>query len=111
MQRSNPKPSVEPAENNMPARAPAEEPERHGLMKRLRAWLRSNLREKHHDNSLKEALEEVLEEHEEEGSHFAPEEQNMLKNLLSFSDLTVIDIMTPRTEIKAVEYNTTPCGA
>jgi CBS domain containing-hemolysin-like protein len=31
----------------------------------------------------------------------------MLKNMLSFSDLAVKDIMTPRTEIKAVEYNTT----
>ena len=31
----------------------------------------------------------------------------MFKNMLTFSDLPVKDIMTPRTDIKAVEYNTT----
>jgi len=74
-----------------------------GLMKRLRLWLRG----KHHDNSLKEALEEVIEEHEEGSRQLPTEEQSMLKNMLTFSDLAVKDIMTPRTDIKAVEYNVT----
>ncbi len=77
--------------------------ERDGLMKRLRLWLRG----KHHDNSLKEALEEVLEEHEEVEGHLPSEEQNMFKNVLTFSDMAVKEIMTPRTDIKAVEYNVT----
>lgn len=79
-----------------------------GLAKKLRSWLRANLRGKPHDHSLKEALEEVLEEHEEEGLLASPsEEQNMLKNVITFADSTVHDIMTPRTEIKGVEYNIT----
>jgi len=75
------------------------------LMRRFRSWLRAYLKEKHPDNSLKEAIEEVLEEHEEEAAALAPEEQNLLKNMLSFGELAVIDIMTLRTDIKAVEYN------
>jgi CBS domain containing-hemolysin-like protein len=80
--------------------------DRDGIVKRFRQWLRANLR-KHHDNSLKEALEEVLEEHESDGDQLPAEEQNMLKNVLSFSDIAVGDIKTPRTEIKAVEYTVT----
>lgn len=83
------------------------ETERSGLMKRFRSWLRANLREKHHDNSLKEALEEVLEDHEEEGDKLSPGEQNILKNMLTFSELAVKDIMTTRADMKAVEYNIT----
>lgn len=74
--------------------------EQAGLMKRLRGWLRG----RHHDN-LKEALEEVLEEHQEVEGALPSEEQNMFKNVLTFSSRTVKEIMTPRTDIKAVEYN------
>jgi len=83
----------------------ADDAERDGVLKRFKLWLRANLRGRNHDNSLKEALEEVLEEHEEEGEQLPHEEQNMLKNVLVFGDLAVKDIMTPRTDIKAVEYN------
>jgi len=94
---------------------PAEKPrlvtgdaERDGLLKRFKAWLRVNLRDKPLDNSsLKEALEEVLEEHEEGGGQLPQQEQNMLKNVLEFGDLAVKDIMTPRPDIKAVEYSIT----
>lgn len=74
------------------------------LLRRFRQWLRSNLRDKPHDNSLREALEEVLEEHEEEMEATPTEEQAIIKNVLNFADRCVHDIMTPRTEIKAVEY-------
>ncbi len=75
------------------------------LLKKFKSWLRANLRGRPHDNSLKEALEEVLEEHEEESITPPTEEQNMLKNVITFADKTVYEIMTPRTEIKGVEYN------
>jgi len=91
------------ADSNGKPRPLVVNPERDGLMKRLRAWLKG----RSHDNSLKEAIEEVLEEHEEEGSELPSEEQSMLKNVLTFSDRAVKDIMTPRTDIKAVEYNVT----
>ena len=77
--------------------------ERAGLIKRLRYWLLG----KNTDNTLKEAIEEVLEEHQEESAALPHEEQSMLKNVLTFSDKAVKDIMTPRTDIKAVEYNVT----
>lgn len=78
-----------------------------GLLKRFKYWLRLNLRGKTNDNSLKEALEEVLEEHEEEGTEAPTEEQVMLKNVITFADRSVHEIMTPRTEIRGVEYNST----
>lgn len=83
------------------------DPAREGLLRRFKQWLRANLRDKTHDNSLKEALEEVLEEHEEEADTPPTEEQNIIKNVITFADRTVQDIMTPRSEIKGVEYNTT----
>lgn len=78
-----------------------EESQRHSLLERMRSWLRSVLREK--DTSLKEVLEEVIEEHEEQAEErLAPEEKIMLHNVLSFSDIKVSDIMTPRADIAAV---------
>jgi len=78
------------------------------LLKRFKVWLRYNLRGKTTDSSLKEALEEVLEEHQDEdGASLPTEEQNMLKNVLAFADREVRDIMTPRPEVRAVEYNIT----
>ena len=74
-----------------------------GVMKRLRGWLLG----KNQDATLKEALEEVLEEHQEDHSEMPAEEQSMLKNVLTFSDMAVRDIMTQRADIKAVEYQVT----
>ncbi len=93
---------IVPEENDKPRLIDSD---RDGLLKRFKSWLRMNLRDRSHDNSLKEALEEVLEEHEEEGEQLPREEQDMLKNVLSFGELAVKDIMTPRSDIKAVEYN------
>lgn len=77
------------------------------LIQRLRLWLRENISGNRAEN-LKEALEEVLEEHEEVGQELPEEEQKILKKVLMFGDTDVKDIMTPRTDIKAVEYNITP---
>lgn len=81
------------------------ENDQESLSKRFRLWLRANISGRNSDNSLKEAIEEVLEEHEEEGEELPEEEQKMLKKVLNFGVLEVSDIMTPRTDIKAVEYN------
>jgi CBS domain containing-hemolysin-like protein len=82
-----------------------QDPVREGVLKRFKLWLRVNLRGKANDNSLKEALEEVLEDHVDESSSPPSEEQNMLKNVITFADREVHDIMTPRPDIKGVEYN------
>ena len=72
------------------------------LSRRFVGWLKSMFGQRQ-DPSLKEALEEVIEEHEEQTEeHLAPEEKVMLHNVLSFSDIKVSDIMTPRTDISAV---------
>lgn len=57
--------------------------------------------------AIEEAIEEVLEEREDEGAQLAPEEETMLRNVLSFGDLTVHDIMIPRPDIVAVEVDIT----
>lgn len=85
----------------------AEDSSNDNLLQRFKSWLRYNLRGKAHDSSLKEALEEVLEEHEEESTLPATEEQAMIRNVITFADKAVHEIMTPRSEIKAVEYGVT----
>ncbi|HEU5047603.1 MAG TPA: hemolysin family protein [Rickettsiales bacterium] len=82
------------------------EPDQESLSRRFRLWLRANISGRNADASLKEAIEEVLEEHEEEGvEELRDEEQKMLKKVLNFGVLEVSDIMTPRSDIKAVECN------
>ena len=56
--------------------------------------------------TLKESVEEVIEEHEGEN----PEEQEekiLLRNVLSFNELDVEDIMIPRADIVSVDYDIT----
>jgi len=57
-------------------------------------------------SSLKESLEEVIEEHDSSGEYIDPEEKEMLQKVLAFSELTVEDVMIPRADIIAVEYET-----
>ena len=63
--------------------------------------------------SLREQIEEAITEHEESDSvddteasgDLLPVERTMLRNLLEFSDHNVDDVMVPRSEIIAVEEN------
>ncbi len=52
--------------------------------------------------ALEEAIEEVLEDRENDAGQLAPEETTILRNALTFGDITVHDIMTPRPDISAV---------
>lgn len=70
-------------------------------------WMRlKRLWKPAHDGTLKEALEEaldeVLEEHENEATQIAPDETQMLRNVLHFGDRTVREIMIPRADIVAI---------
>lgn len=89
----------------------ATETEKPSLRKRARQWLRSALRVRTEEASLQEALEEaieeVLEEHEGEEEALAPEEKTIIRNALSFTELTAEEIMTPRTDIRAVPKDIT----
>jgi magnesium and cobalt transporter len=78
---------------------------RPSLLQSLISWLKQTLGPRQ-DASLKEVLEEAIEEHEEQAQEqLAPEEKVMLHNVLSFSDIKVSDIMTPRADITAVPHN------
>jgi CBS domain containing-hemolysin-like protein len=53
--------------------------------------------------AIRESLEEVIEESERESSALSAQERIMLGNLLRFGELTVLDVMVPRSEIAAVD--------
>lgn len=65
-------------------------------------WLRHKLSGKN-ESSLKEMLEDVLDEEAHEALFISEEEKTILKNIAEFGELTVGDIMVPRTEIMGVD--------
>ncbi len=57
-------------------------------------------------SSLKESVEEALEEHDSlSGENNKQEEKFILRNVLSFAELTVEDVMIPRSDILAVPHD------
>lgn len=68
-------------------------------------WFRSRLKPRE-EASLKEVIEEALEENAHFSDQLTEEERTILKNVVSFGELTVLDIMIPRTDILAVERDT-----
>ncbi|MBA4274449.1 MAG: magnesium/cobalt efflux protein [Alphaproteobacteria bacterium] len=69
-------------------------------------WLKSRVGTRE-EASLKEVIEEALEENAHFSGQLSEEERTLLKNVVSFGELTVIDIMVPRTDILAVERDST----
>jgi len=65
-------------------------------------WLKGIARGKP-EQSLRESLEDIIDEHEEAAAH-APDqgEREMIRNLLEFGEMSVDDIMVPRSDIYAV---------
>ncbi|WP_020398348.1 hemolysin family protein [Kordiimonas gwangyangensis] len=59
------------------------------------------------ETTLRESLEEALEEHEEEtrGPSLRQEEREMLFNVIEYAALRVDDVMVPRADIVAVNYD------
>ncbi len=71
----------------------------------MKNWLSeffSYFKKKDAEGSLRETLEELIEEEEVEDKSLAPDEREMLTNILQLRDLTAIDLMIPRAEIIAV---------
>lgn len=58
------------------------------------------------EGSIKQMLEEVLEEESPELQAISEEEKKLLKNMIHFGELTVRDIMVPRTQIMGVDKGT-----
>lgn len=80
-------------------------PKRDSLMLRLK-----RLMGRPREAGLREELESVIETHEAEnppGDGASNETTSMLRNLISFSDLRVEDVMVPRVDIVAIEDTAT----
>ena len=58
-------------------------------------------------NNIKDALEEVLDDGGISDSDFSVEEKDMIRNILLVGDVTVQDVMLPRADIIAAEYDIT----
>lgn len=65
-------------------------------------WLRSKTGGRA-ESSLKDVLEDVLDEQTQDAFSISAEEKNLLKNIIHFGELTVGDIMVPRSEIMGVD--------
>ncbi len=73
------------------------------MWSKLRKWLpfREN------DNTVRDVIEELIEEDEAGDASLAPDEREMLTNILELRDLTVEDVMIPRAEIIALKSDNT----
>lgn len=74
----------------------------------MKEWLNyflSFFKKREGEGSLRETLEELIEEEEVADTSLAPDEREMLTNILQLRDLTAIDLMIPRAEIIAVPHN------
>lgn len=66
-------------------------------------WFRERLFSRN-EGTLKEMIEEALEESAGESANISAEEKSLLINLIHFGELTVQDVMVPRSEIMAVPH-------
>ncbi len=64
-------------------------------------WFREKVAGKP-EGTLKEMIAEALDEDSEANDALSDDEKNLLKNMIHFGELTVNDIMVPRTDILAV---------
>ena len=71
------------------------------LLQAAAKWFRGRVRKP--ESSLKEVLEDVLDEETPDAFAISIEEKNLLKNIIHFGELTVGDIMVPRSEIMGVD--------
>ena len=67
-------------------------------------WFRERVAGKS-EGSLKEMIAEALDEDSEANDALSPDEKHLLKNMIHFGELTVHDIMVPRTDIMAVSVD------
>lgn len=74
-------------------------------MKDWRSYFPFLFKKREGDGSLRETIEELIEEEEIEDTSLAPDEREMLTNILSLRDLTAKDLMIPRAEIIGVSHD------
>ncbi len=76
-----------------------------GWLSRLKTWLGRTRKEREVEASFREAIEELIEERETE-EPIAPDERALIANVLKLRTLTARDVMVPRSDIDAVEIDT-----
>jgi CBS domain containing-hemolysin-like protein len=83
--------------------------DRTSLLQSLRDWVKrlGGRPEGSIKDAIEDAIEEVLEEHENEATQLPAEEKAMLRNVLSFGEMSVQDIMIPRADILGVACDVT----
>ncbi|MAL79078.1 MAG: magnesium/cobalt efflux protein [Sneathiella sp.] len=59
------------------------------------------------ERSVRSTLEELIEEHDDPEQSINPSEKLMLTNILSFSELSISDVMVPRADIEAIDASLT----
>ncbi len=72
------------------------------LLTRASRWFHEKVSGRN-EGSLKEMIEEALEDESGGMSDISAEEKSILKNMIHFGELTVNDIMVPRSDIMALE--------
>jgi CBS domain containing-hemolysin-like protein len=74
-----------------------------GLFASLNRWVKNTFSSKSDEMSVRDALEELLSSAPDTDTPINQEERLILKNILSFGESEVSDIMIPRSDIIAVE--------
>lgn len=69
-------------------------------------WFRERLNGRS-EGSIKEIIEEALEEQAGGSSPISAEEKSLLKNMIHFGELTVYDVMVPRSDIMGLKRDVT----
>ena len=59
------------------------------------------------EGSVRSTLEELIEEHDDPEQSINASEKLLLTNILSFSELSISDVMVPRADIEAISANST----
>ena len=72
---------------------------------RIKAWLGRTRKEREVEASLREAIEELIEERET-AEPIADDERALIGNVLKLRTLTARDVMVPRSDIDALEIDT-----
>ncbi len=74
-------------------------------MKNFLSFFTSLFKKKESEGSLRETIEELIEEEEIADTSLAPDEREMLTNILNLRDLTAKDLMIARAEIIGVSHD------
>lgn len=83
-----------------------DDPDQSGIWKKMGRWCIESFSRKTPDSSLKEALEEAIERSDED-EEMSDDERVILRNMLGVGELTVRDVMVPRSNIVAVDHHIT----